>query len=164
MDLWIVRHAIAEDRYDGDDARRALTEEGRRRFARCVRGLKRLGAGFDLVLHSPLLRAQETADLLLPLSRKARMRVTGGLARDPDEQLLGEIRGERVAVVGHEPWLSQLAAWLVFGWHVYEDEAQAGLIVLRKGAVAHLVGEPQPGRMSLVGLHQPAALRALGRR
>jgi len=164
MNLWIIRHAIAEDASpSGEDARRALTQEGRERFARGVRGLARIGARFDLVLHSPLLRAQETADLLDPVC-DGETAVTAALARPPDDELLAEMKGETVALVGHEPWLSQTAAWLVFGWKVYEDDPTTTLIELKKGAAAHLVGEPRPGGMRLAALYPPAALRALGPR
>lgn len=164
MDLWLIRHAIAEESAPGgDDARRALTADGRDRFARGVRGLARIGARFDLVLHSPLLRAQETADLLEPVVTGETV-VCAALAREPDDALLSEIRGGVVALVGHEPWSSQTLAWLVFGWRVYEQDASTAIVELKKGAAAHLVGEPRPGAMRLAALYPPAALRALGRR
>jgi phosphohistidine phosphatase len=164
MELWIVRHAIAEDAAPGGgDAARRLTPDGRERFARGVRGLARIGARFDLVLHSPLLRAQETADLLAPVCA-GETRVTAALAREPDEALLARLCGASTALVGHEPWLSQTIAWLVFGWRVYEDAPGASLVELKKGAVARLLGEPRPGAMRLTALYPPAALRALGRR
>ena len=164
MDLGLIRHAVAEDASPGgDDARRALTAEGRERFARGVRGLARIGARFDLVLHSPLLRAQETADLLVPVI-EGETACTGALARGPDDERLAESQGGVVALVGHEPWLSQTLAWLVFGWRVYEQEHSAGIVEIKKGAAAHLVGEASPGMMRLAALYPPAALRALGRR
>jgi phosphohistidine phosphatase len=164
MELWVIRHAIAEERSSAvEDARRALTQDGRERFERGVRGLKRLGARFELVLHSPLLRAQETADLLAPLCEGS-LAMTAALAREPDEALLADLQGERVACVGHEPWCSQLLSWLVFGWRVYEDDPRAAQFRFKKGGAAVLVGEPLPGRMALAAFYPPAALRALGRR
>jgi len=164
MDLWLIRHAVAEDAApDGLDARRAVTQEGRDRFARGVRGLARIGVRFELVLHSPLLRAQETADLLEPVT-EGEMAVCAALARAPDDELLAGIQGSVVALVGHEPWLSQTLAWLVFGWRVYEQDATTAIVELKKGAAAHLVGEPSPGGMRLAALYPPAALRAFGRR
>ncbi len=164
MDLWLIRHAVAEDAsIEGDDARRALTPEGRERFARGVRGLGRIGARFDLVLHSPLLRAQETADLLEPLI-DGETACTSALAREPGDGLLAELDGGVVALVGHEPWLTQTLTWLVFGWRVYEQDPAAALVEFKKGAAAHLVGEPRPGAMRLAALYPPAALRAFGRR
>lgn len=164
MDLWLIRHAIAEDPTPGaPDEARALTPEGRERFARGVRGLLRVGPRFDRVLHSPMLRAQETADLLEPLI-DGETAVCAALAREPDEELLADLRGEVVALVGHEPWLSQTLAWLVFGWRVYEEQPRTAIVALKKGAAAHLVGDPQPGAMQLAALYPPSVLRALGRR
>ncbi|HVQ24975.1 MAG TPA: histidine phosphatase family protein, partial [Planctomycetota bacterium] len=72
MDLVVVRHAIAEERSaDRPDDERALTPRGRRRMRLAVGGLRRLGLRFDLVLHSPLRRAEQTAELLDPLLRAA---------------------------------------------------------------------------------------------
>lgn len=160
MKLWIVRHAIAEDPGPGgDDAARALTPRGRLRFEEAVRGLRRTGARFDLVLHSPLLRAQETAELLAPLCR-GRLQVAGELAAPPGEALLELAQGDSVAMVGHEPHVSALVGWLAFG------AARAPLfggVQFKKGAVALLDGEPRPGCMTLRGLWQPGVLRKLAR-
>lgn len=160
MKLWIVRHAIAEELAPGmDDARRALTERGRVRFEESVRGLRRAGARFDLVLHSPLLRAQETAELLAPLCH-GRLQVAGELAAPPGPELLQLVAGGSVALVGHEPHASALAWWLVSG---SRDAQGPGRLLFKKGAVASLEGEPVPGRMVLRGLWQPGVLRKLAR-
>jgi phosphohistidine phosphatase len=156
--LWIVRHAEAVERgLLVRDAARPLTPEGHRRFERAVRGLEQLGVRLDLVLHSPRLRAIETADLLAPVVR-GRFAVTPNLNRSPREPLLGELRGREVAVVGHEPWLSELAAWLVTGRR--EDSPRFSM---RKGAVLVLEGAPEPGGMSLEAAYPPRALRRLGK-
>jgi phosphohistidine phosphatase len=113
MELYLVRHAAAEERApNGRDEARALTPSGRREFARVARGLGHLGVEFDQLLHSPLLRAQETADLLAPLVVGGTV-VTGELARDPSTELFPLCTGLRIALVGHEPWLCELCAWLV---------------------------------------------------
>ena len=166
MELFLVRHAQAEEyQPGGDDARRALTAKGRKRFARAVEGLRRIDVRFERVLFSPLLRAQETADLLAPVCQ-GEMEVDLELAKPPGEELLAHLASaseERVALVGHEPHLSQLCAWLVFGWRVLEDAQSSASFELEKGGVAHLRGEPEPGAMTLVALHPPALLRTLGR-
>jgi len=67
MDLYIIRHAIAESlgkENEFSDDRRALTEEGRDRMREIAKGLHRLGAEFDLILTSPLVRAVETAQVV----------------------------------------------------------------------------------------------------
>lgn len=172
MELLLIRHAHALDAEPGgSDAARALSPKGRRRFEQCVDGLAGLGLAFDLLLHSPLLRAVQTADLLAPLVA-GEMRVTGALAAPPATALLDEVgttdapavdaagrlarAPHRCAVVGHEPWLSELAAWLVL-----EDPEYGARFALDKGGVAWLVGDPLPGRMVLQALLTPKVLRAL---
>ncbi|WP_460170686.1 SixA phosphatase family protein [Thermus sp. FJN-A] len=144
---------------DGSDEARPLSKEGRRRFRRAVRGLGRLGVRLDRLYHSPLLRAVETADLLVDLVGGERA-ATPLLAQPPDEALLalleGPGEGERVGLVGHEPWLSQLCAWLAVG-----NRKRASGFVLKKGGVAWLEGEARPGKMRLRALLPPRVLRAL---
>ena len=165
MDLYLIRHAEAEAASaDASDARRPLTRRGRRRFAREVKGLARLEIRFDLVLFSPLLRAQETADLLLA-RLDADSGVMSGLARRPDETLLHELR-ERVAgsaaLVGHEPWLSQLATRLLVSGE--DANRTPNRLRLEKGGVVHLSGEIADGAMTLMACYPPLVLRRLGRR
>lgn len=159
LSLFVVRHAIAVERSLGRaDADRALTEEGRARFAREVAGLSVLGLGLDRVLHSPWLRARETAEMLAPLLEPgAAIEVEDELARAPRPALLDRLGEGRVAVVGHEPWLSDLIAWLVSG-----DPGHGAAFELKKGAVAQLEGRPRPGAMELRALLPPKVLRRLG--
>lgn len=154
MDLFLIRHAIAED--GADDAARPLSDEGAKKFSRAVRGLDALGLRFDRVLHSPKRRAVETAERLGPLAADADFEVTTLLAEPPSDELLSHLHGRTVALVGHEPHLSALLAWLVVG---APDE---GNFLLKKGGVAHLSGEPEPGGMQLVALYPPKTLRELG--
>ncbi len=66
MNLYIVRHAIAVDEgtADFEDSQRPLTDKGRRKMRQIAKGLRALGVEFDLILSSPYLRAQETAEIL----------------------------------------------------------------------------------------------------
>lgn len=101
MELLLVRHAIAEDpTADRPDALRALTARGRRRFREAVGGLAGLGLQVDLVLHSPWLRARQTAELMAPLlSADGSLRRCDALARPPDEALLAELTAEIQAAI-----------------------------------------------------------------
>jgi phosphohistidine phosphatase len=154
MRLYIVRHAVAEPGERGrSDAARALTPRGRARFRRTVAGLRRLGVRFDRLYHSPKLRAVETADLLGRLVR-GETAVTPHLARPPGAGLLGAVRGDQVALVGHEPWLGALAAWLVTG-----DRRRGAQFGLKKGGVLVLEGDLRPGAMRLVAALPPKVLR-----
>lgn len=157
MELFLVRHGIAAP---GSavlpDADRPLTPEGRERFARAVVGLQRLGVRLDRLYHSPWLRAVETATLLMPVL-DGELVSTAALARPPSEVLLEEIVGERVAFVGHQPWMGELLAWLITGGHIAEHG-----FAFKRGGVAWLEGQPQPGRMALRAFLPPQILRTLG--
>lgn len=150
MELTLIRHAIAED--GRDDFARALTKKGRQRFEKSVKTLDALGFRFDRVLHSPKRRALETAELLLPLCDGG-LESTPLLAREPDVGLWNLLEGDRLALVGHEPHLSALLAWLVTGEPLGEN------FELKKGAVAQLKGEPGPAGMKLCAMLQPRVLR-----
>jgi phosphohistidine phosphatase len=161
MDLLLVRHARAED-VAASDAQRALTPEGRERFSQEVVGLRALELELDAVLSSPLLRARQTAELLVPLSRGP-VQECAALGRSPGEGLLLELRevasqGEHVALVGHEPWISELCAWLLCG-----ERERGSAFAFKKGGAVWLRGTPEPGGMSLVAGLPPRVLRALGR-
>lgn len=150
MNLALVRHAPAEA--GDDDFSRPLSRKGRRRFREVVDGLEELGLHFERVLHSPKLRALETAELLSPLADQ--LEVTALLAEAPSPALLEALTGDTVALVGHEPWLSRLLAWLTVG-----DAALGPHFALRKGGVALLEGTPVPKGMRLAALLPPRVLR-----
>ena len=155
MELFVIRHAEATARETSpDDAARPLTPRGRKRFDAVVRSLQALEVRFDRVVHSPWLRAVQTADLLAPLL-DGETEVTSLLADEPSEALLGKVVGERVALVGHEPWLGETVSWLVTG-----DRAGARF-AFDKGGVAWLEGEPSPGGMALRALLPCRVVRAL---
>src|SRR5688500_14686245 len=108
MELFIIRHAIAEDGEDDDV--RPLSPKGLKRFRDTVSTPVRLDIRFDPVLHSPKVRAVQTAEMLGPLLEGNR-ETTPLLAMPPAAALLKLFIGESVAVVGHEPYLSSLLAW-----------------------------------------------------
>src|SRR5215470_934388 len=62
MQLFVIRHAIAEDVGPGiDDTTRELTEAGKTKLRRAVRGLRALDIRFERILTSPWKRAVQTA-------------------------------------------------------------------------------------------------------
>jgi phosphohistidine phosphatase len=159
MQLFVIRHAIAaEPSPERPDASRPLTAKGRDRFVEAVRGARKLGWRFDRLYHSPLVRAVQTAELLRPLLDGPAVALPD-LARAPDEEMLAHLEGERVAVVGHEPHLGSLVAWLVAG-----DAERGERFCFKKGGFAVLEGELRPGSMTLHGLVAPKLLRRVGSR
>jgi phosphohistidine phosphatase len=157
MHLFIIRHAEAAPRSkDIDDSARPLTDRGRRQWRRAASGLEWLGVHFDRLYHSPWLRAVETANALAGLVKTESV-VMQQLARPPNRALMAALQGERVGVVGHQPWLTQLAALAAFG-----HPAQGERIELKKGGMIWLEGEPRPGHMMLRALLPPKVLRPTG--
>ena len=159
MEIWLLRHAAAEDRSSsGRDADRTLTEDGHKRARDVARGLAALEPGIELVLTSPFARARQTAEpAARALKLSSGLRETSALEPDRDpEEVLGEVREEKieaVLLVGHEPHLGALLGRLVFG------RAGAPSIPMKKAAVARLDWEGS-GAASLKAL-LPA--RILGR-
>jgi phosphohistidine phosphatase len=154
MTLTLVRHAIALD--GPDDDRRPLSGKGRRRFAKVVRALRRLEMRFDILAHSPKLRALQTAEALVPRLRpEGSTTVLDLLAEAPTDELIEVLAawGGDVAIVGHEPHLSALLAWLVTG---SEDDGDS--FRLKKGGIAVLEGPVAPGAMTLTLLLTPSLL------
>lgn len=125
MELFLLRHGIAVDRglpgYE-DDSQRPLTPKGAARIQRIAQATKHLGLEFDLILSSPYLRAAQTAGLMARVHKaEERLHLTENLAPlTSPSALIGEIH-ERYAdalsilLVGHEPYLSNLAGMLLAG-------------------------------------------------
>ena len=164
MDVFVIRHAIAVDAEEGqDDAARELTPEGERKLKRAVQGVRELGWCFERVLTSPWRRALATAELLAPITDGPTIS-TELLCDKPRPELfalIAEASGPQkkrhaTAVVGHEPWLTELIAWLAFG-----DPRHGEAIDLKKGGMVWLEGSAVPGGMRLRAMLPPRILREL---
>jgi phosphohistidine phosphatase len=156
MQLFVIRHAIAETAAEGQaDPDRALTDDGERKMRKVVKGLRRLDIEFERILTSPWRRATQTAMLLQPLCDEPPLS-TDLLAQVPKAELLALIAelNETTAVVGHEPWLGELVAWLAFG-----DTRHGEALLLKKGGVVWLEGSCVPGGMMLRAVLPPGIVR-----
>jgi phosphohistidine phosphatase len=119
--IYLVRHGIAAERGPAwpDDVKRPLTPRGIDRMRQVVRGLRQLGVHIDVVVTSPLVRARQTADLLIdglkpvPDLAVATVLSPGVAPAKMAETLLGSRKRQVIALVGHEPGLGELAAWLL---------------------------------------------------
>lgn len=120
-EIYLVRHAIAAERGDDwpDDNKRPLTERGISRFKEGVGGLKGLDAIIDEIFTSPLVRAKQTADLLAagidgkPTVKLLDVLAPGHSSTTVMAHLAKAARHRRLALVGHEPDLGELAAHLI---------------------------------------------------
>ena len=117
MELHLIRHAAAEiPRLDLLDASRKLTFKGKDQAKVLRKTLQTLEVNYDLVLCSPWRRARETASLLEPVADK--LEPCELLAQAPSQelkQLIEDLANKHklVALVGHQPWISELTALLL---------------------------------------------------
>jgi len=157
MRLYFLRHGVAMDRPDwtGDDAERPLTEDGRERMARGAALLARLDLGLDTILTSPLVRARQTADIVVEaLNAKDRLLVESrlgiGFNMDQLAEILRDHAGcEALMLVGHEPGFSGTISALIGG----------GRIVCKKGGLACVkLSDPTSLKGELVWLIPPRLL------
>jgi phosphohistidine phosphatase len=140
MDLYIIRHAIAVDEgtpeYE-EDSQRPLTDKGKKKMRQIAKGLRSLGADFDLVISSPYERAKETAEILANVFKiKTDVAFSENLIPMGDPDLLIAEMNEKysansIALVGHEPHLTALISLLV------SDNASVDM-TLKKGGVCRL--------------------------
>ncbi len=139
LTLYIIRHGLAGDSgtYANDDER-PLTEEGRQKTRQVAKRLVTLGLQFDLILSSPLIRARQTAEILLDEGLGQELQEVAYLSPDGDIanwlnwfQSWNPGKNSSFALVGHEPNLSAWAELLAWG------EAK-GAIELKKAGVIGL--------------------------
>ena len=164
MQICLIRHAIAVERGTGgyvDDRARPLTAEGRKRMKEAAAGLKQLFEP-QTIFTSPILRARQTAEILSDTfgSRVTVMDALGNGHHGAAISGCAAVREDAVALVGHEPWMSELLSMLLTG-----EPGRAGA-VFRKGAAALVstYGPPAAGNGTLEWLVQPGILRRLGRK
>ena len=161
MDILLVRHAIAVERgskgYD-DDALRPLTPAGRQRMLEAARGLERIYTP-QAIFTSPLVRAVQTAEILQSVYHLGKPRVCDALGTGDHLSLIAALEESdvgSVALVGHEPWMSELLSLLLTG---YVSTVSANF---KKGACALVrCDDLRPGNCWLEWHIQPAALRRM---
>jgi phosphohistidine phosphatase len=165
MDLYLVRHAVAfspdPNRWP-DDGERPLTPEGETRFRKAARGVRRIVASIDVVLSSPFPRAWRTAELLeeeagWPAPKPEPLLQAGRSPAEGIEVMEPHLEVASLALVGHEPYLSELASILLTG------RPTSLTMGVKKGGVAHLWLEDglRRGTASLRWLVTPKVLRSL---
>ena len=125
MKLYLLRHGEAVEHGDPrfeNDADRPLTPKGIQRTKMLAHALRRMEISFDLIFSSPLVRAQETAEIVeRGLRLHGRIELTGQLAPTGDmKRLVEQLNGVRpmsktILLVGHEPYLSSLISLLCAG-------------------------------------------------
>ncbi|MHB2016200.1 MAG: phosphohistidine phosphatase SixA [Candidatus Xenobia bacterium] len=159
--LYLLRHALAVERESGtEDCDRPLSRPGKKRMKEIARAIARLDLKLDLVLASPFQRARQTAGLLLdaldptpPLTLTETLQPEAAVRQVIDLLEREHADHRRISLVGHEPHLSHLAAWLLTG------RAGTWLELKKAGLVA--LSYATPGDATLHWLLTPSQLEAM---
>ena len=121
LELYLIRHGVAAERGDEypDDSKRPLTSAGIARLRKEAKALDALEIGFDHIITSPLVRTKQTADVFVEhLKSKPSVSTSDALAPASTpaaviQELGKHAKKGRIALVGHEPNLGELAARLI---------------------------------------------------
>jgi phosphohistidine phosphatase len=149
MEVYLIRHGIAAERGTyADDDLRPLVAEGREKTTQVAKRLSKMGVSFDLILTSPLVRAQETAAILHKQGLSDRLEVfpplepSGEISAWLDWSLV--TNPQTVALVGHQPDLGNWTEILVTG--EIRDQVilkKAGIIGIQVPAMQNIIGNCQ---------------------
>lgn len=135
MQVYILRHGIAEDTAPGDrDADRALTAEGRKRLREVIRLAEKADVLPSLIITSPYVRAVQTAEVAIEiLGYTEDLRKTDALIPSSDpHDVWDEVRSyqgiSQVMLVGHEPLLSRVVAFFLNAPSLMVDFKKAAIV------------------------------------
>lgn len=170
-ELYIVRHAIAEDRIEFAkkgllDSERPITEQGRAKMIKISEWLARQISGdLDLIINSPLLRSRQTSEILKNILKFRDFKQWDEL--EPSTQasdLYAKITAElnldgrlsfnskkdkslldekKIMIVGHEPQLTKLIE-IVLGSKTASHNFFLGSFKIKKGGVVCIEFKPDP--------------------
>ncbi len=149
MEVYLIRHGIAAERgtYSSDSAR-PLTDRGISKTNLVAKRCRSIGLKFDLIQTSPLVRAEQTAEILREADLGSQVECRDFLAPGGDiKQWLQWFKSlkkpdsYRLALVGHQPDLGNWAELLVWG----SDQEKlilkkAGIIGLKINSVDNPIG------------------------
>ena len=164
MELYLIRHGIAEEKQPDikKDEERSLTKEGREKTEKVAQKIKKLGLQFEVILTSPLVRARQTAEILVAAGLSTIKEESTHLA--PNGHISSWLKywlepknyaaNTQIALVGHEPDLSNWAEILLWG------EVKNSLVLKKAGMIGIKlpeIGSPL-GRSQMFWLTPPKYL------
>lgn len=139
MNLYLIRHASARhpNTVYHDDSERPLDDKGFLQSTTLLEYMRKMDVGFDYVCSSPYSRALQTAKPLKSITKNKQI-ITESLVSFDFRALIEELkslkRAKTVAMVGHEPYMSSLASYILTGREHHLN------IRFKKAAVMHLYG------------------------
>jgi phosphohistidine phosphatase len=139
MKLYILRHGDAvehgDPRFREND--RPLTPKGIQRTKELAHALREMEISFDAILSSPLVRARETAEIVVRGLKSGKVELTEHLTPSGSmDALVKQVNMLRplpknILLVGHEPYLSGLISLLCTG-------GPGLLLAMKKGGLCRL--------------------------
>ena len=162
LELYLIRHGVAAERGEDfpDDSKRPLTNGGISRLRKEAKALDAIGVAIDHIITSPLVRTKQTADIFAE-SLKSKPSVSQSDALAPAgtstavvQELAKHMRKGRIALVGHEPNIGELAGRLIGARMPLE---------FKKGAICRIDFEvfPPKGTGTLRWFVPPRMLRSI---
>lgn len=146
MEIYILRHAIAEDAGPGiPDSARALTAEGRDKLATVLKRAHSAGVKPSLIISSPYKRARQTAEMAGAALDCSQIVEDEVLVPESSPKAVWEIirrhrHEDSILLAGHEPLLSMAAAFLLGVPQLQIDMKKAALLRIDQedfGATPH---------------------------
>jgi phosphohistidine phosphatase len=142
VDLYLIRHADAlalGERGITSDEERPLSEVGESQAEAAARALQSRGILFDRLFTSPLLRARQTAEIMLRVWSRPDLSLDTCDALMPSSKsrklskYLLKSGGERIGLVGHMPQLGDYGSWLIGSKKMQLEIAKAGIALVTCG-------------------------------
>ena len=141
MEIYVLRHGEAEERETGlADRDRKLTARGKQDLKAVLKVARKAEVAPDLILTSPLRRAQETAAIAAEVLGSKRVIETRNLLPGASPELIwkeiGDHKVEKILLAGHQPHLGSLIGLLL----------EAPLMVdLKKGSLVRITTQARLG-------------------
>ena len=140
MELYLLRHGKAQEHATtiSGDAKRQLTEAGKKELEVIAKAIKNLEIEVDDIFSSPLIRAKQTAEIVKKhlKNNKKSIKIWNELKPEIDIEntiaKLSSLKPESsVLLVGHEPHLTSLIAVMISDYSSLD-------ILLKKGGLVHI--------------------------
>lgn len=139
MELYLLRHAKAEKagKEFTDDSTRPLSAEGRQAMMRAAPTMARLIGRLDLAFSSPMVRARETAEILLrSCEHSGTLKIEDVLSgRSGVDAMIKFVRKQppdaSVLMTGHAPTFDELVSALI-------SKDQSARIEMHTGSLARI--------------------------
>ena len=167
MELYLLRHGKAQEHTNNivSDSKRELTEAGKKELVCIAKAIKTLEVQVDEIISSPLIRAKQTAEIIIKhvKSKKKSVKIWSELKPEINvEKTIKKIitlkPDSSILFVGHEPHLTNLIANIISNDSILD-------ISLKKGGLVHIRCNPTKSKISgsLRSIMTPKQLKKLCR-